>query len=154
MNKDKNSKKNPFLSPTISNKVITDNKDIEPNKINEKALDKNKFNFIESPYMSYNPFNSKELFQNEIKWILPNLKHNYIWENNCYDKIKYLLKQILEGGAVTSEEINYIISTVKKNPNTIKNINFTPKLMMELIEKDESLSFEILSVVCKMYLNE
>ena len=55
---------------------------------------------------------------------------------------------------VTSEEINYIISTIKKKPNTIKNINFTPKLMMELIEKDESLSFEILSVVCKMYLNE
>ena len=104
--------------------------------------------------MSFYPLKSAEIFKNEIKWILPSIKHNFIWENNCNDKIKYLLNQILEDGAVTSEEINYIISTIKKKPNTIKNINFTPKLMMELIEKDESLSFEILSVVCKMYLNE
>ena len=104
--------------------------------------------------MSYYPFKSREIYKNEIKWILPRLKHNFIWENNCNDKIRFLLNQILEDCPVTNEEISYIITTIKKKPNTIKDINFTPKLMMELIEKDESLSFEILSVVCKISLNE
>ena len=143
-----------LLNPIISNKAISDNKLIEKKNIKIPTLDANKFNYINPPYMSFYPLDSKEIFQKEIKFILPSLKHNFIWENNCYDKIRFLLKQILEDGAVTNEEINYIITTIKKKPNTIKNINFTPKLMMELIEKDESLSFEILSVICKIYLNE
>ena len=142
-----------LLDPIISNKEIIDN-DSSKKINNEQLLEKIKFNFISPPYMSFYPFDSKEIFKDEIKWILPNLKHNFIWENNCYDKIRHLLNQILEDGAVTDDEINYIISTIKKKPNIIKNINFTPKLMMELIEKDESLSFEILSVICKIYLNE
>lgn len=154
LNMDIRDKKHLFLNPIISNKVTTDNRSTEPNNITGQIINKNKFNFVESPYMSYNPFKSKEIYQNEIKWILPNIKHNFIWENNCYDKIKYLLKQILEGGAVNSEDINYIISTINKKPNTIKNINFTPQMMMELIEKDETLSFEILSSICKISLNE
>jgi hypothetical protein len=154
VNKGKNDKKISVLNSIITSKEISDNKVIKQKTSNKKNLDKNLFKFLESPYMSFYPLKSEEIFKNEIKWILPSIKHNFIWENNCNDKIKYLLNQILEDGAVTSEEINYIISTIKKKPNTIKNINFTPKLMMELIEKDESLSFEILSVVCKMYLNE
>lgn len=151
-----NNSKNFFLiNPIIFNKKKYDYSPIKQNKIAKHILDKNNLKYIEPNYLSYFPFQSKEMiFKNEVKWILPSLKHNFIWENNCYDKIKYLLKQILDNGAITSEEINYIISSIKKKPNIIKNINLTPQLMMELIEKDESLSFEILTVVCKTSLNE
>ena len=144
-----------LLNPIVFNKKKYDYNSKKQNKIAKYILDKNNLKFIEPNYMSYYPFYSKEMvFNNEIKWILPNLKHNFIWENNCYDKIKYLLKQILDNGVITNEEINYIISSIKKKPNIIKNINLTPQLMMELSEKDESLSFEILNVVCKTSLNE
>ena len=90
----------------------------------------------------------------ELIFILPYLKHNFIWENNCFDKIRYLINQILDNGSITNDEIDYIISSIKKKPNIIKNVNLTPQQMMELIEKDESLSFEILAIICKTSLNE
>ena len=104
--------------------------------------------------MSYYPYPKDFIFNNELRWIIPGLKHNFIWENNCFDKIRYLINQILDNGVPTKEDINYIISTIKKKPNIIQIINLTPKQMMELIEKDESLSFEILLVICKTSLNE
>jgi len=60
----------------------------------------------------------------------------------------------LDNGAITTDEKNYVISSIKNKPNIINNINLTPKRMMELIEKDESLSFELLLIVCKTSLNE
>ncbi len=105
--------------------------------------------------MSYYPIKDNELlFKNELKWILPTLKHNFIWENNSYEKVYYLLNQILNDSPVTKDETKYIISSLNKNQNIIKCINFGPNKMMSLIEKDESLSFEILSIVCKISLNE
>ena len=98
---------------------------------------------------------SKEfIFPNELICIIPYLKHNFIWENNCFDKIRYLINQILDNGSITNDEVNYIISSLKKKPNIVRNINLTPQQMMELIEKDESLSFEILAIICKTSLNE
>ena len=61
---------------------------------------------------------------------------------------------ILEDGTPSFIESKYIISSITKNPNIIKNINFTPNQMMNLIEKDEALSFEILVIICKISLNE
>jgi len=60
----------------------------------------------------------------------------------------------LDDNSITNEEINYIISSINKRPNIIKNINLTPEQMMQLIEKDESLSSEILLIICKISLNE
>ena len=82
------------------------------------------------------------------------LKHNFIWENNTFDKISFLLNQVLSNTPLTNEDNKFIITTVSKNPNIIKNINFTPEQMMSLIEKDEALSFEILIAICRVSLNE
>jgi len=105
--------------------------------------------------MSYYPLNSNRLLlNNELNWILPMLQHNFIWENSTYEKVKLLLNQLLNNTPLTKDEMKYIISAIKKNPNIIKQINFSPNQMMQLIEKDESLSFEILSIICKISLNE
>lgn len=142
-------------SPIITEKNIFDNKSKNPNDISQFITDKNKFKNIESNYMSYYPLHPKELiFKGELYWIGPCLKHNFIWENNSFDKIRYLINQILDNGAISNEEINYIISSIKKKPDIIKHINLTSNQMMELIEKDESLSYELLTIICKTSLNE
>lgn len=144
-----------LINPSVSEKKLSDNILIKQNDIQKYSSDKNNLKYIEPNYMLYYPFNSKQfIFKDELIFILPYLKHNFIWENNCFDKIRYLINQILDNGSITNDEIDYIISSIKKKPNIIKNINLTPQQMMELIEKDESLSFEILAIICKTSLNE
>ena len=144
-----------LINPTVSEKKLSDNILIKQNDIQKYSSDKNNLKYIEPNYMLYYPINSKQfIFKDELIFILPYLKHNFIWENNCFDKIRYLINQILDNGSITYDEIDYIISSIKKKPNIIKNINLTPQQMMELIEKDESLSFEILAIICKTSLNE
>ena len=144
-----------LINPTVSEKKLSDNILIKQNDIQKYSSDKNNLKYIEPNYMLYYPINSTQfIFKDELIFILPYLKHNFIWENNCFDKIRYLINQILDNGSITNDEIDYIISSIKKKPNIIKNINLTPQQMMELIEKDESLSFEILAIICKTSLNE
>ena len=144
-----------FINPLIYEKQHNDNRDTNKKNLKEHISDKINFKYTEPNYMSFYPILSNNIiFHNELKWILPGLKHNFIWENNCFDKIRYLINQILDNGAITTDEKNYVISSIKKKPNIINNINLTPKRMMELIEKDESLSFELLLIVCKTSLNE
>ena len=134
-----NNNKNYFsINPVVTEKKLYDYKEMNNN------IKENTFNKKNNLYFEID----------ELKWIIPWLKHNFIWENNCFDKIRYLINQILNNGVITKEEINYIISTIKKKPNIIQIINLSPEQMMELIEKDESLSFEILLVICKTSLNE
>ena len=142
------------INPLVSEKKILDNEKGNNNEINFYP-GKESLNMFLPNYMSYYPIKDNELlFKNELKWILPTLKHNFIWENNSYEKVYYLLNQILNDSPVTKDETKYIISSLNKNQNIIKCINFGPNKMMSLIEKDESLSFEILSIVCKISLNE
>ena len=150
-----NNKDNYLISPIVPEKGLKDNKISLTNNIKKFASDENNLKYIESNYMSYYPLHLKEIiFKNELIWIIPGLKHNFIWENNCFEKIRYLINQILDDNSITNEEINYIISSINKRPNIIKNINLTPEQMMQLIEKDESLSSEILLIICKISLNE
>ena len=150
-----NNKDNYLINPIVPEKSLKDNKISLTNNIKKFASDENNLKYIESNYMSYYPLHLKEIiFKNELIWIIPGLKHNFIWENNCFEKIRYLINQILDDNSITNEEINYIISSINKRPNIIKNINLTPEQMMQLIEKDESLSSEILLIICKTSLNE
>ena len=150
-----NNKDNYLINPIVPEKGLKDNKISLTNNIKKFASDENNLKYIESNYMSYYPLHLKEIiFKNELIWIIPGLKHNFIWENNCFEKIRYLINQILDDNSITNEEINYIISSINKKPNIIKNINLTPEQMMQLIEKDESLSSEILLIICKISLNE
>ena len=150
-----NNKDNYLINPIVPEKGLKDNKISLTNNIKKFASDENNLKYIESNYMSYYPLHLKEIiFKNELIWVIPGLKHNFIWENNCFEKIRYLINQILDDNSITNEEINYIISSINKRPNIIKNINLTPEQMMQLIEKDESLSSEILLIICKISLNE
>lgn len=148
-----------ILNPLILEKKITDIKLRNKTGINLSQLtpEETSFRYFESNYMTFYPNllnNSSKLYLNEPCWILPMLNHRYIWENSTYDKISTLLNQILNNIPLSKDESKFIISSIEKNPNLIKNINFTPKQMMQLIEKDEPLSSEILIIILKTSLNE
>ena len=155
LNKDKVKflQKDLYMNPILYEKKIIDIKKNDTKNNIQLTSEEPFFHYFKSNYMSYYD-SSVKIFKNEPYWIFPMLNHNYIWENNTYDKISFLLNQILSNTPLTKEDNKFIITTVNKNPNIIKNINFTPEQMMCLIEKDESLSFEILVVVCKVSLNE
>ena len=155
LNKDKVKflQKDLYMNPILYEKKIIDIKKNDTKNNIQLTSEEPFFHYFKSNYMSYYD-SSVIIFKNEPYWIFPMLNHNYIWENNTYDKISFLLNQILSNTPLTKEDNKFIITTVNKNPNIIKNINFTPEQMMCLIEKDESLSFEILVVVCKVSLNE
>lgn len=143
------------INPLVPEKIIYDNKYNNLNKKNIIPFQKESLNLFVPNYMSYYPYKKNELlFKNELQWIFPMLNHNFIWENSSYEKVNFLLNQVLNGTPLTKDESKYIISSIIKNQNIIKCINFTPKKMMNLIEKDEPLSFELLSILCKISLNE
>jgi len=152
-NKEQFSKKDLNINPIIYEKKIIDDKINKKDNHIQLTSEEPQFYFFKSNYMSYYE-SSASLFKNEPYWIFPMLKHNFIWENNTFDKISFLLNQVLSNTPLTNEDNKFIITTVSKNPNIIKNINFTPEQMMSLIEKDEALSFEILIAICRVSLNE
>ena len=143
-----------IIYPLVPEKKKSENKNINSD-INIIPSQKESLNLFESNYMSYYPYKKKEsLFKNELQWIMPMLNHNFIWENSSYEKVNLLLGQVLNDTPLTKDESKYIISSIIKNQNIIKCINFSPKKMMSLIEKDESLSFDLLAILCKTSLNE
>ena len=143
-----------IINPLVPEKTISENTNNNLDK-NITLPQKESLNLFEPNYMSYYPYKKNELlFKNELQWIMPMLNHNYIWENCSYEKVHFLLNQVLNDTPLTKDESKYIISSIIKNQNIIKCINFTPKKMMNLIEKDESLSFDLLAILCKTSLNE
>ena len=140
------------ICPFISGKKINDKKNIDNNNINA-IFGKERFHYVTPNYMSYYPFNDT-LFKQELNWVMPMLKHQFLWENSSYEKVSFLLNQLINDTPLTKDEEKYILSSIAKNPNMIKSINFDPCQMMLLIEKDESLAFEIMAIICKISLNE
>ena len=58
---------------------------IDNNKNNENELN---LNYFSPNYMSYYPkYNNNIFFDSEPIWVLPSLRHNFIWENKL-DLIK------------------------------------------------------------------
>ena len=153
-NKNKN-KNRIVLSPLVPEKKMFDHNYNNLDNKNIIPLQRESFNLFEPNYMSYYPHKKNELlFKNELQWVMPMLNHNFIWENSSYEKVNFLLNQVLNGTPLAKDENRYIISSIIKNQNIIKCINFSPKKMMSLIEKDEPLSFELLAILCKTSLNE
>lgn len=148
----------PLLSPTTSDKKFSDNKALiqNNNSLIPLSSKETSFRYFESNYMSFYPnlkINNK-FFTNEPFWFLPMMSHKYIWENSTEQKISTLLNQILNNIPLSKDESKFIVTSLTKNPNIIRNISFSPKQMMILIEKDEPLSSEIFTIACKISLNE
>ena len=85
------------LRPIIFDRKKSDIKNIDNHKnlnlFNENNIDNKiekevNFNYFNPNYMSYYPFRNNNFLNSEPIWILPQLKHNYIWEKKINDKEK------------------------------------------------------------------
>ena len=90
-------KTNDKLKPIIYDRKKSDIKNIDNhndlNLFNDNNNDNNiekglNFNYYNPNYMSYYPLNNNKFLNFEPIWILPHLKHNYIWEKKMNNKEK------------------------------------------------------------------
>ena len=99
-NKLGNSKKtNDFIRHILYDRKKSDIKNVDnhPNMDLTNSInieDELSLNYYEPNYMSFYPINlnfgveGKKMFDMEPIWLVPNLKHNYIWENESREKCK------------------------------------------------------------------
>ena len=82
-------KTNDKIRPIIYDRKKSDIKNIDNHKdlnlFNDNNKDNNiekelNFNYFNPNYMSYYPINNNSFLNSEPIWILPQLKHNFIWE--------------------------------------------------------------------------
>ena len=90
-------KTNDKLRPIIYDRKKSDIKNIDNhndlNLFNDNNNDNNiekglNFNYYNPNYMSYYPLNNNYFLNSEPIWILPQLKHNYIWEKKMNNNEK------------------------------------------------------------------
>ena len=90
-------KANDKLRPIIYDRKKSDIKNIDNHKdlnlFNDNNNDNNieqelNFNYYNPNYMSYYPLNNNNFLNSEPIWIIPQLKHNFIWEKKMNNKEK------------------------------------------------------------------
>ena len=105
------------------------------------------FNYFEPNYMSYYPNNQYPFFDNEPMWIMPSLKHEFIWDfNKSKDKV---FSYLFHSNNLNQEKINFCLNEIEHNPILLKEINFNSIKMMELIEINQDFAFELLIKISK-----
>ena len=134
---------NDWIRPIIYEK--TDNKN---NFILSQLTPKEvSFNYFEPNYMSYYPNNQHLFFDNEPMWIMPSLKHQFIWDfNQKKDKVFDILHHI---NNLNEEKITFCLNEIERSPILLKEIKFNSNKMMELIEINMDFSFELLIRISK-----
>ena len=134
---------NDWIRPIIYEK--TDNKN---NFILSQLTPKEvSFNYFEPNYMSYYPNNQYPFFDNEPMWIMPSLKHEFIWDfNQSKDKV---FSYLFHFNNLNQEKINFCLNEIEHNPILLKEINFNSIKMMELIEINQDFAFELLIKISK-----
>ena len=134
----------------INNDVTKNMKNQEnmPNfDISKMSPEELNFDSIEPNFLTYYPNSNSEFFNEEPMWILPTLKYDFIWDFTMapiQDTLSNLLNKPLKNKNLNEEQFNFILETIEENPDILKEIGFKPDNLFELIEKNETLSTNIL----------
>ncbi len=105
------------------------------------------FNYFEPNYMSYYPNTNYTFYDDEPLWIIPTLKHNFIYDfylTKEKDSISNILFKPFNNQIINQNEIDFIMNILNDNPNILSEINFNSEKFMLLIEKNDSFAFNIL----------
>ena len=91
-------------------------------------------------------------FDNEPLWIMPTLKHEFIWDfTQSKDKVFSYLHHY---DNLNEEKIIFCLNEIEQNPLLLKEIKFNSIKMMELLEVNQDFCFQllmkILSLMAKM----
>ena len=129
--------------------IIYDNKDNKSNKIfnlNQLTPVEVSMKYFEPNYMSYYPNTNYTFYDDEPLWIIPTLKHDFIYDFNLTkekDSISSILFKPFNNKQISKEENDFVMGILNNNPNILLEINFTSSKFMTLIEKNESLATNI-----------
>ena len=129
--------------------IIYDKKENKPNKIfnlNQLTPIEVSMNYFEPNYMSYYPNINYPFFEDEPLWIMPTLKHNFIYDFNLTkekDSISSILFKPFNNKLISKEENDFVMEILEKNPNILSEINFSFDKFMELIEKNDNFATTI-----------
>ncbi len=105
------------------------------------------FNYFEPNYMSFYPNNQFPFFDNEPLWIMPTLKHEFIWDfNQSKDKVFSYLHHY---DNLNEDKIIFCLNEIEHNPLLLKEIKFNSIKMMELLEVNQDFCFQLLMKISK-----
>jgi hypothetical protein len=97
--------------------------------------------------MSFYPNINYPFYEDEPLWIIPSLKHNFIYDfylTKEKDSISNILFKPFNNQIINQNEIDFIMKILNDNPNILSEINFNSEKFMLLIEKNDSFAFNIL----------
>ena len=129
--------------------IIYDNKDNKSNKLfnlNQLTPVEVSMKYFEPNYMSYYPNTNYTFYDDEPLWIIPTLKHDFIYDFNLTkekDSISSILFKPFNNKQISKEENDFVMGILNNNPNILLEINFTSSKFMTLIEKNESFATNI-----------
>ena len=129
--------------------IIYDKKENKHNKIfnlNQLTPIEVSMNYFEPNYMSFYPNINYPFFEDEPLWIIPTLKHNFIYDftlTKDKDSISSILFKPFNNKQITKEENDFVMEILEKNPNILTEINFSSDKFMELIEKNDTFATNI-----------
>ena len=136
---------NDWMRPIIYEKK--ENKNNKLYNLNQLTPIEVSMNYFEPNYMSFYPNINYPFYEDEPLWIIPTLKHNFIYDfylTKEKDSISNILFKPFNNQIINQNEIDFIMNILNDNPNILSEINFNCEKFMLLIEKNDSSAFNIL----------
>ena len=136
---------NDWMRPIIYEKK--ENKNNKLYNLNQLTPIEVSMNYFEPNYMSFYPNINYPFYEDEPLWIIPTLKHNFIYDfylTKEKDSISNILFKPFNNQIINQNEIDFIMNILNDNPNILSEINFNCEKFMLLIEKNDSFAFNIL----------
>ena len=136
---------NDWMRPIIYEKK--ENKNNKLYNLNQLTPIEVSMNYFEPNYMSFYPNINYPFYEDEPLWIIPTLKHNFIYDfylTKEKDSISNILFKPFNNQIINQNEIDFIMNILNDNPNILSEINFNSEKFMLLIEKNDSFAFNIL----------
>ena len=128
-----------YENNTVNNKKLFNLSQLTPKDVS--------FNYFEPNYMSFYPNNQFPFFDNEPLWIMPTLKHEFIWDfNQSRDKVFSYLHHY---DNLNEDKIIFCLNEIEHNPLLLKEIKFNSIKMMELLEVNQDFCFQLLMKISK-----
>ena len=128
-----------YENNTVNNKKLFNLSQLTPKDVS--------FNYFEPNYMSFYPNNQFPFFDNEPLWIMPTLKHEFIWDfTQSKDKVFSYLHHY---DNLNEEKIIFCLNEIEQNPLLLKEIKFNSIKMMELLEVNQDFCFQLLMKISK-----
>ena len=136
---------NDWMRPIIYEKK--ENKNNKLYNLNQLTPIEVSMNYFEPNYMSFYPNNQFPFFDNEPLWIMPTLKHEFIWDfTQSKDKVFSYLHHY---DNLNEDKIIFCLNEIEQNPLLLKEIKFNSIKMMELLEVNQDFCFQLLMKISK-----